>query len=94
LDIAREELMIHTRVGLALLACVTCLLTATVISANAEETRTHTVKSKQLFVTLSDKGEIAAIGFGAKQAVRAVRGLTILEDCMVKEVRTSALPEG
>ena len=54
----------NTKTGLALLACVICLLTATVISANAEETTIHTVKSKQLSVTLSDKGEIVSIGFG------------------------------
>ncbi len=83
-----------TKAGLTLVVCLTCLFPATVITVNAKEVRMHTVKSKQLVVTLSDKGEIATVGFGDKQMVRAVRGLTILEDCLVKEVSSRSLPEG
>lgn len=58
----------------AFLRCATGLFFAAAISASAEEARLHTVKSKQLFVTLTGRGEIEAIGSGGKQDAREVRG--------------------
>lgn len=61
-------------------------LTANAIGINAEETSLYKVESKQVAITISDRGEIAGVALGAKKVERAIQGFTHIEGCVVKDV--------
>jgi hypothetical protein len=77
-----------------LLACVVFQLVSRGIAADGEETGMHVIKSKEIAISVSDRGEITAVSFGPKKTERTVSGLTSLEGCMVKNVKASPLPDG
>ncbi len=75
-DFVREELMMNIKGGLALLACVTCLLIATVISANAEETR---MLPMELEADVVVYGATPSGIFAAAAAAREGRSVLLVE---------------
>ncbi|MFH1007487.1 MAG: hypothetical protein V1800_08300 [Candidatus Latescibacterota bacterium] len=54
----------------------------------------YVVKSKDVNVKLSDQGEITGVTFGFRNLDRDVSGFTRLEDCVVKDVGATNLPDG
>lgn len=78
----------------ALAACMIFHLTAEPVAADAEVIKMHVVKSKQIAVSISNRGQITAVRFGPGGVERAVSGRTVLEGCAIKNVDAATLPGG
>ena len=78
----------------ALLACVIFQVFSRDIVAYGKGTGMHVIKSTDIAISVSGRGEIVAVRFGAKGIERAVSGGTSLGGCVVKDVKSSGLPDG
>jgi len=86
--------MAGTKSYLPLLLCVMFQLISRGIVADGEQAGIHVIKSKDIAISVSDKGEITAVSFVSQKAARAVDGLTSLAGCVVKDVKAKKLPDG
>ena len=77
-----------------LLACVIFQLFSRGIVADGEETKMHVIKSKEIAIRVSERGEITAVSFARKRIERALCGRTSLEGCIIKNVKAGNLPGG
>ncbi|MHC4645897.1 MAG: hypothetical protein ACYTBJ_10355 [Planctomycetota bacterium] len=79
---------------LALLACAVFQLVSGGIAAGGEPAKVHVIKSKEMAISVSERGEITAVSFGPGRTERTVSGFTSLEGCVLKNVKASNLPDG
>jgi len=86
--------MISTKSYLLLLVCVMFQFVSGGIVAEGEQGGIHVIKSKDIAISVSDKGEITAVNFAFKKAAYALGGLTKLENCVVKDVKSNKLADG